>query len=207
MSLSLWLSFVAASALVIAIPGPTVVLIATHAVSFGPRIAAAMVLGSALGGASAMALAMAGLGVLLTASTVVFSGLKLLGAAYFIYLGIRMWRQDAASLADAQSAAQVSPLKAFCHAFVVTGLNPKGIGFFVLFLPMFIDKHAPYVPQMLILIPTMAVIGLINDSLYAACAIRLRHLIRRAAVMRRINRAGGAILTGLGIAIAAHRSS
>ncbi|AIY39422.1 Homoserine/homoserine lactone efflux protein [Collimonas arenae] len=207
MSLSLWLSFVAASALVIAIPGPTILLIATHAVSFGPRIAAAMVLGSALGGATAMALAMAGLGVLLTTSTLVFTGLKLLGAAYFIYLGIRMWRQDTKGIDEEKAVHQVSPLKAFCHAFLVTGLNPKGIGFFVLFLPMFIDKQAPYVPQMLILIPTMAVIGMLNDSLYAACAIRLRHVIRRAAVMRRINRAGGAILTGLGIAIAVHRSS
>ncbi|MEO6917828.1 MAG: LysE family translocator [Collimonas sp.] len=207
MSLSLWLSFVAASALVIAIPGPTILLIATHAVSFGPRIAAAMVLGSALGGATAMALAMAGLGVLLTTSTVVFTVLKLFGAVYFIYLGIRMWRRDATGLGDQQSAARVGPFKAFSHAFLVTCLNPKGIGFFVLFLPMFIDKHAPYVPQMLILIPTMVVIGMLNDSLYALCAIRLRHVISRATVMRRINRAGGVILTGLGIAIAAHRSS
>jgi homoserine/homoserine lactone efflux protein len=207
MSLSLWLSFVAASALVIAIPGPTILLIATHAVSFGPRVAAAMVLGSALGGATAMTLAMAGLGVLLTTSTLVFTCLKLLGAAYFFYLGVRMWRQGATGLAVPQPTAQVSLPKVFFHAFLVTGLNPKGIGFFVLFLPMFIDKHASYLPQMLILIPTMVVLGMINDSLYALCAIRLRQVIQRATVMRTINRVGGTILAGLGVAIAVHRSS
>lgn len=207
MSFSLWLSFVAASALVIAIPGPTILLIATHAVSYGPRVAAAMVLGSAVGGATAMAVAMAGLGVLLTTSTVVFTCLKLVGAAYFFYLGVRMWRQGATRLAAPQSTARVGLLKVFFHAFLVTGLNPKGIAFFVLFLPMFIDKHAPYVPQMLILIPTMVVLGLANDSLYALCAIRLRNVIQRASVMRAINRVGGTILAGLGVAIAVHRSS
>jgi threonine/homoserine/homoserine lactone efflux protein len=154
-----------------------------------------------------MALAMAGLGALLMTSTWLFTALKILGASYFIYLGVKLWRRDASSLTLPATANRVGPVKAFCHAFVVTGLNPKGIAFFLLFLPTFVDHNSPYGHQMLILVPTMATIGLINDGFYAGCAVRLRTLVQRASVMRRINRAGGALLVGLGIATALHRSS
>nr|WP_249158017.1 LysE family translocator [Bradyrhizobium jicamae] len=205
-SLQLWLSFAAASAAVVAIPGPTVFLIVTHAASQGYRIAVPMIVGSALGGTVAMTLAMAGLGALLMSSALLLTILKLVGAAYFICIGIKMWRADPGGMKKVVAESQTSAWKAFCHAFAVTALNPKGIAFFLLFLPAFVDSQAPYVPQALILISTMVMIGIINDGLYAAFALQLRRQVQRTSMVRRINKAGEVILVSLGIVTAVHRS-
>jgi homoserine/homoserine lactone efflux protein len=206
MPLHLWLGLAASFAIVTAIPGPTVLLITTHAISFGRRTAIAMVLGSAVGVSVAMTLAMAGLGALLATSALVFAALKLLGAAYFIWLGLRLWRREPE--APMQTLiTRTGTLRAFCHAFAVTALNPKGIAFFLLFLPLFIDRNAPVVPQMLVIVPTLAAVGLVTDGLYAAFAVRMRVLVGQARVMRRINRAGGSLLIALGLAMALRRAA
>jgi threonine/homoserine/homoserine lactone efflux protein len=207
MQLHLWLGLAASFAVVTAIPGPTVLLITTHAVSFGRRVAIAMVLGSALGVAVAMTLAMAGLGALLATSALAFAVLKLFGAAYFIWLGVRLWRRDPVALAAQTQLARIGSLRAFGHAFLVTALNPKGIAFFLLFLPLFIDRAAPIVPQMLVVVPTLAAVGMITDGLYAAFAVRMRGLVRRPRVMRIVNRAGGSLLIALGLATALRRAA
>jgi homoserine/homoserine lactone efflux protein len=206
MPLHLWLGLVAAFAVVTAIPGPTVLLITTHAISFGRRTAIAMVLGSALGVTVAMTLAMAGLGALLAASSIVFTALKLFGAAYFIWLGLSLWRREPQALAGT-AIEPAGTLRAFGHAFVVTALNPKGIAFFVLFLPLFIEANAPIVPQMLVIVPTLAAVGLVTDGLYAAFAVRMRLLVGQPRVMRRISRAGGSLLIALGLAAALRRAA
>ncbi len=206
MPLHLWLGLVASFAIVTCIPGPTVLLITTHAISYGRRTANAMVLGSACGVAVAMTLAMAGLGALLATSAAIFTVLKLFGAAYFIWLGVRLWRREPAALAEAE-AAPSGTLRAFAHAFVVTALNPKGIAFFLLFLPLFINRHAPMPPQMLVIVPTLAAVGLVTDGLYAAFAVRMRSLVGQPRIIRRINRAGGALLVALGLATALRRTT
>ena len=206
MPLNLWFGLVASVAILTSIPGPTVLLITTHAISFGPRVAFAMVLGSAVGGVVAMTLAMAGLGVLLATSSLVFALLKLGGAAYLIFLGLRLWRRDPEALAVEAEAARMGTPRAFGHAFVVTALNPKGIAFLLLFLPLFINRAAPIVPQTLIIVPTVAVIGLVTDGLYALLAVRMRAFLRRPHVMRLASRAGGSLLIVLGLAAALRRA-
>jgi homoserine/homoserine lactone efflux protein len=205
--LHLWLSFVAASAAVVAIPGPTAFLIVTHAASKGSRVAISMIFGSAMGGSVTMILAMAGLGALLMSSTLLFTAVKFAGAAYLIGLGIRLWWAKAPETKAVIVEAQISSRRAFCHAFMVTALNPKGIAFFLLFLPSFVDSESPYGPQAVILVSTMVTIGLINDALYASFALQLRRQLQRNSVVRWINKTGGTILISLGILTAAHRSS
>src|ERR1700685_90718 len=92
MSLEHWLAFIAASAILLAIPGPTVLLVISYALGHGRRAALGTVAGVALGGFTAMTASMRGLGALLSTSALVFTGLKWIGAAYLIYLGIKLWR-------------------------------------------------------------------------------------------------------------------
>ena len=130
MTFESWAAFTAASAVLLIIPGPTVLLVVSYALGQGWRTVLPMTVGVALGDFTAMTLSMLGLGALLATSATLFTILKWAGAAYLVYLGIRLWRAggslDAAPRTDAVPAA-----KMLGHAWLVTALNPKSITFFV----------------------------------------------------------------------------
>ncbi len=149
MTFETWLAFAAASAILVLIPGPTVLLVVSYALGQGFRTALPMAVGVALGDFTAMMLSMLGVGALLAASATIFTVLKWLGAAYLVWLGLKLWRAggtlDAAPRTDAASASRM-----LGHAWLVTALNPKGITFFVAFLPQFLDPQASFLTQMVV---------------------------------------------------------
>ena len=98
MTLSLWAAFVAASSILLVIPGPTVLLVVSYALGQGWRTALPMAIGVALGDFTAMTLSMLGLGALLATSATLFTALKWIGAAYLVWLGIKLWRAGARPL-------------------------------------------------------------------------------------------------------------
>jgi threonine/homoserine/homoserine lactone efflux protein len=197
-----WLAFTAASAVLLLIPGPTVLLVVSYALTQGRRVAVATAAGVALGDFTAMTLSLAGLGALLLASSTAFTVLKWIGAAYLVYLGIRLWlaRPQLPDLA-AEGAAPVRGI--FAHAFVVTALNPKSIAFFVAFVPQFVAHDRPVFPQLAIMEATFVVLAAANAMAFAIAADQLRLRIRKPAVLKWLNRAGGSCLIGMGAASAA----
>ncbi|HWA80672.1 MAG TPA: LysE family translocator [Acetobacteraceae bacterium] len=199
-----WLAFAAASAVLLAIPGPTVLLVISYSLGHGKRLAAPIVGGVALGDFTAMTASMAGLGALLLASAEVFTILKWVGAAYLIYLGIRLWHAPSFA-ADAGEKGSVPPRRAFLHAYAVTALNPKSLLFFVAFVPQFLLRRAPFLPQILVFEAIFLALATANAALYAAMASAARQTIRRPEVQRIVNRAGGSLLIGAGLLAAAWR--
>ncbi len=197
MSLELWLAFAAASAVMLLIPGPTALLVASYALSHGRRSALMTVAGVVAGDFISLTLSLAGLGALLAASATLFTVLKFIGAAYLVWLGVKLWRSDAS--VDA-AAADVSGGRMFGHALLVTAFNPKGITFFVAFLPQFLDSTAPLLPQMIVVEITFLALSACNVLFYALMAARARRAIRRPKVLRIVNRIGGSLLVGAGIA-------
>lgn len=201
MSIEHWLAFVAASAILLAIPGPTILLVISYALGHGRRFAAATVAGVALGDFTAMTASMLGLGALLAASAAIFTVLKWIGAAYLIYLGIKLWRAPVADTAAAGEAqgSDGSALRIFLHTYVVTALNPKSIIFFVAFLPQFLDTARPVFTQMLIFETTFLVLATLNAGTYALMASMARQTIRKPRVQRAVNRTGGSLMIGAGL--------
>lgn len=202
MSIELWLAFVAASAILLAIPGPTVLLVISYALSHGKRGATATVAGVALGDFTAMTASMLGLGALLATSAALFTALKWGGAAYLIYLGIKLWRAPVANMetsGEAVSAAKERPLRIFLHAYVVTALNPKSIIFFVAFLPQFLNHAEPLAFQMAIFEATFLVLATVNAATYGLMASMARKTIRKPRVQRLVNRTGGSLMIGAGL--------
>ena len=108
MAWELWLAFVAASAVVLLIPGPTVLLVVSYALGQGRRSALATVAGVTLGDLTAVTLAMVGLGALLAASSELFTALRWVGAVYLIYLGIRLWRTPVVPLSSHRKARRAT---------------------------------------------------------------------------------------------------
>jgi threonine/homoserine/homoserine lactone efflux protein len=201
MSLETWAAFALAAAAMLAIPGPTILLVIGQSLGAGRRNVLPLVAGVALGDLTAMALSLAGLGALLATSATAFTALKWAGAAYLVWLGVRLWRAPV----EAGAAAPLTARRALRQAYVVTALNPKGIAFFVAFVPQFLDPVRPFLPQAALLVATFVALGASNAALYALLAGRASGAVGRPAVRRWLNRTGGSVLVGAGLATAAMR--
>jgi threonine/homoserine/homoserine lactone efflux protein len=199
MTFESWAAFTAASAVLLIIPGPTVLLVVSYALGQGWRTVLPMTVGVALGDFTAMTLSMLGLGALLATSATLFTILKWVGAAYLVYLGIRLWRAggtlDAAPRTDAVSAARM-----LGHAWLVTALNPKSITFFVAFLPAFLDPRADFLIQMVVFETTFLALAFANAFGYALVAARARGFVANPRAIGVVNKVGGGLLIGAGAA-------
>lgn len=205
MPLDQWIAFVAASAVLLAIPGPTITLVVSYALGQGRRSATATVAGVALGDFTAMTASMLGLGAVLAASALLFTALKWVGAAYLVYLGIKLWRAPVGDGSGPAQALETGSRRMFLHAYAVTALNPKSIVFFVAFLPQFLDPTAPTLPQIVIFEATFLVLATLNAMSYALLAAAAQRTIRKPSVQRAVNRVGGGFLIGAGVLTAAWR--
>ena len=195
-------AFVAATIVLLAVPGPTIIMVVSQALAHGHRIAFASVLGVGLGDLAAASLSLLGVGTVLAASATAFTAIKWLGAAYLIWIGIRMWRAPVTPLAVDAVTTSVSdhsfPISR--DAFLVTLFNPKGIVFFIAFVPQFITPEQPFVPQATVLVVTFVVLGMVNAAAYAMLASSARRWIKRPSVLRAATRIGGTFLVSAGVA-------
>ena len=203
MSFETWLAFAAASTALLMIPGPTVLLVLSYALSRGRKVAVSTALGVAFGDLIAMVACLLGLGALIAASATAFTVLKWAGAAYLVWLGLRLIRAPAESSLPLPSEARGT----FGHAALVTALNPKSVPFFVAFVPQFIDPSRPVLPQAVILVATFVGLAGTNALLYALAADRLRARISRPGVIAALQKVGGATLIAMGALTATLRRS
>lgn len=205
--MELWIPFVIASTIILIIPGPTIILVVSQAVTHGRRSVLPLATGVVLGDFTAMTLSLLGLGAVMTASATLFTLFKWVGAIYLIYLGISHWRANPEKGSANGPPENESQRSLFRQSFIVTALNPKSIAFFVAFLPQFISPNSPALGQIFILGGTFLILALINAALYAIFAGQLRETIKRAGVRRWLNRCGGSALIGAGILTAGMQRS
>ena len=165
MSVQLWLAFVAASAVMLVIPGPTILTVISYSVAHGRRANVPLVAAVALGDSTALVLSLLGVGSLLAASAAWFTVVKWAGGLYLLYLGAKLLRAGVTSGEGLPEAAPATPARLFLNTYAVTALNPKGMVFFVAFLPQFIAPEAPVAPQLWLLAITFVTIGLFASSL------------------------------------------
>jgi threonine/homoserine/homoserine lactone efflux protein len=199
MLIETWLAFTLASAVLVLIPGPTALLVMSYALGQGWRTALPMAIGVTLGDCLALTLSILGLGAVLQISATAFTILKWVGAAYLIWLGIKLWRSKPVLPVEAKKDKAAS-WKMMLHAFAVTALNPKSLTFFIGFLPQFWDPARDFWWQMLVMEATFLTLGFTNALGYAALASKARKAVQSERTLRFINRAGGSLLMGAGLA-------
>jgi threonine/homoserine/homoserine lactone efflux protein len=206
MEFQVWVAFASASIALLLIPGPTVILVLSYALSQGRKVAVASAAGVALGDLVAMIASLAGLGALVLTSATLFTAIKWVGAVYLVWMGIGMLRG-----AERQTGLRVVDVPAlpasriFRNAATVTALNPKSIIFFIAFVPQFIQPESALLPQVAILIGTFVGLAAIKALAYALLADRLRTTIKRPTVLAWITRAGGGALIAMGVLTATLR--
>jgi threonine/homoserine/homoserine lactone efflux protein len=199
MSLEIWIPFALASSLILVIPGPTIILVISQAVSHGRWSVLPLAIGVVLGDFTAMMCSFLGLGVLLSTSAALFVVFKWVGALYLMYLGIKLWRSTPDNGQVDISIQRASAGALLKRSFIVTALNPKSIAFFVAFLPQFIDPLQPAGSQLTVLGGTFLILAGLNAALYAAFAGRLSQHIRKTKVRKWFDRCGGTALIGAGV--------
>lgn len=211
MPLEPWLAFVAASIVLLVIPGPTILTVISYAMAHGRSANVPLVAAVALGDSTALLLSLVGVGALLATSAFWFGVVKWVGGLYLLYLGVKLLRAGVATGAGAAPAAPVTPAsrsKLFANTYLVTALNPKGIIFFVAFLPQFISAQADATTQLWILAVTFVALATLNASLYSVFAAGARRLLASPRAQRRFNLAGGTLLSAAGVwALMARRSA
>jgi len=206
MTLELYLAFVAAVVILIAIPGPNVTLIVAHAIAHGSRSALATVLGTQCAQAVQLGIVALGMSSLIFAFAAVFEGLRWVGVAYLIWLGMQRWRAKPTQ-ENGGAAAEVASKDLFWQGFVVGLTNPKTWLFYAAFFPQFIDPTAPLGMQLVLLSVTYLIIATLLDGSFALLAGRARTWLATGPRQRLTDRIAGSFLIGAGVWLALARRS
>ncbi len=199
MSIEVWLAFVAASAILLIIPGPTILTVISYSMAQGRRANVPLVAAVALGDSTALVVSLLGLGALLATSAFWFTVVKWAGGLYLLYLGVKLLRAGISSSEMLAPAAPASRWRLFANTYLVTALNPKGIVFFVAFLPQFINPNANVTQQLWVFAITFVALATLNATLYAVFAASARKLLASPRAQRRFNLAGGSLLSIAGV--------
>ena len=198
-------AFALASLVLIAIPGPSVLFVISRGVVLGRRAALATVLGNCAGVYVQVAAVALGIGVIVERSVVVYNTIKLAGAAYLVWLGVRTFRnRRALVLALGAPVTPKSGRRILREGFVVGVTNPKAAVFFAAILPQFTDASRGHVPlQMLTRGVVFIAIATLCDGAWALAAGTARErLVSSPRRLEAIGGAGGAVLVGLGVGLA-----
>jgi threonine/homoserine/homoserine lactone efflux protein len=203
-SSSQWLAYAIASLIFVELPGPSLLFTLGRALSVGRRQAQLSAIGNAIGQLVQVLAVVLGLGALVAASATAYTVLKLAGAAYVVWLGVRAIRHRAdARIAMTRPHAPGRRDHPVRTGIVVGVTNPKTIVFFAAFLPQFTDPGHAAVPQLLVLGVPFCVLAATSDCLWATLAGRAREWFsRRPQRLDRLGAVGGVMMIGMGLALA-----
>jgi threonine/homoserine/homoserine lactone efflux protein len=200
--LSLYLAFIAAVTVLMAIPGPNVALIVANSVAHGTRYGLLTVAGTSAAMVLQLALVALGMTPLLGALGSWFELLRWIGVVYLVYLGIKTWCAPAVDLTLTRPERK-SSRRMFTRALLVSMTNPKTLLFYGAFFPQFVSAEHPFLPQVVLLSLTFMAVAVLVDGSWALAAARARHLLARRGRLR--NRISGGMLIGAGAVLAMAR--
>lgn len=199
-------SFTVAAFVLIVVPGPSVLFVVSRGVALGRRAAVVTAMGNAAGVYMQVVAVALGVGAVIERSVVLLNAVRLLGAAYLVYLGVQAirHRRELAEVLDVGAATSRRHSLAV-EGFVVGISNPKGIVFFTAILPQFVDPGgAPVALQMLALGAIAVGIAVVSDSTWGMLAGSVRSwLARSPRRLEALGGVGGLTMIGLGVRLAA----
>jgi threonine/homoserine/homoserine lactone efflux protein len=199
------LTYVVTIFVLIVIPGPSVLFVVSRGVALGRRAALATVLGNTAGLGVLAIIVSLGLGSIVARSVAVFTVIKLAGAAYMVFLGVRMFRDRHALARMLDAAVQPKGMRRMLREGFVVGItNPKAVILMTAVLPQFVDRDAGHVQlQFLLLGAISLIVGLFSDGAWAIVSGTARvWLARSPRRLELIGGAGGLVLIGLGVRLA-----
>lgn len=201
-----YLLFLAVATVTVLSPGPGVLMTITNALRFGFKGTVGGIFGIAAGAFLVAGISATALGAVLATSAIAFTIMKFVGAAYLIYLGIKLWKAPLPNF-DNRSTHEARFSRRFVEGLSLQLTNPKAIFFFLSVFPQFIDAGASYQVQFLFLVVTYAVLVVGIHTVYALFAHQARGWLASERGGRILNRAGGATFACFGVVLAAAKKS
>lgn len=196
------IALIAATVILILIPGPNVALIVANSLRHGLRTGVVTSLGTTVGIGLQLLLVVSGLAVLLQVAADALTWIKWLGVAYLLWLGVRTWREPPDDLTAVKAQSNSG---AFLRGMLLAVVNPKTLLFNAAFLPQFVVSGGNAASGLLVVASVYLAVLLVGDALWAVFAASARRWLGRFGRLR--NRLIGAFLTGAGISLAvSHRS-
>jgi threonine/homoserine/homoserine lactone efflux protein len=196
--------FLLAAFIIAAVPGPGIFYVAARTLSGGRGAGIASTFGTALGGLVHVIAGGLGVSAIILASAQLFTALKLVGALYLIWLGIKTFRD-----AGAAPPEQIEPAGtrlAFRDGVVVEALNPKTAAFFLAFIPQFIEPALGHVALQFVALGMISVaLNTLADVIVVMLSTTRAHLVRRPHFIRRLRQGSGIFIAGLGLSLALTR--
>jgi threonine/homoserine/homoserine lactone efflux protein len=203
MALQTWLVFVAVALLPSMSPGPAILMAVSNTLRYGPGSVVYSALGNSCGHIVLGFAVAFGLAAIMETSAWVFTAVKLLGAGYLIYLGLKLWLTGNALKVDVTATAPAKSRKAlFAEAFLLSVTNPKGLLLIAVLLPPFVDHAQPVIPQVAILAVTWAAMCFLNHMLLAYAGARVRKLLLSPERVKTVQRALGSLFLAFGASLA-----
>jgi len=206
MEIETWLLFSSIALVATITPGPAVLLVATHSISYSPFRAMFTILGNISGLFIMSLLSVLGLSAIVLCSTTTFIMIKGIGACYLIYLGIKLWRGGFAQVAVSDNTNMIKKdgnLRLYIHGLMVALSNPKAIAFTTALFPQFINHSVPLIPQFVILVTTFMSYSFICLFFYAKVSARARVRARNTRLEKIISRFFGTLFICSGIGLGA----
>lgn len=198
----LYFAFVAATTLLMLVPGPNVALIVANSVAHGTRVGLLTVLGTSCAMVPQLLLTLLGMSTLLGVLAHWVEWVRWIGVAYLVYIGVKQWRAQPIDLTAVPAAPQ-SARTVFVRGFLVSLTNPKTLLFYGAFFPQFVDATRDAGSQFLLLTATFLALAVMLDSTWAILAGRARPFLTLRGRLR--NRLSGALLIGAGLGLALAR--
>jgi len=196
-----WLLYLLTCCGIAVVPGPNALLVLTHGALHGNRKTLFTISGGVLGFVVMLSLCALGLGALIQASLTWFTGLKVVGGLYLIWLGLGLWRSAPVSLEMADISGS-NPWSLFRQGLLSAISNPKALLLFTAFIPPFLDPNRNLIAQTAAIALTYAVVEFIVEYLVASAAYRVRPWLAR--VGRRFNKVCGGFFIAFGLALPVH---
>ena len=197
MEFGTWVLYAAAAVGLSLTPGPNGLLALTHGALYGTKKTLATIFGGLLGFSAVIGMSMFGIGALLQASADLLTVLKWLGGAYLVWLGIQVWRSEPLGVASPTGRPESKSSQLFSQGFLSAVTNPKGILFFVAFLPQFIDPNSSLFLQFVIMAATFVFVEFWYELMVAALADRIQPWLKK--VGKNFNRVFGSIFMAIGV--------
>jgi len=194
-----WLVYAVAAAGLSFTPGPNGLLALTHGALHGVRRTFFTIAGGAVGFTAIIAASLFGIGALLAAAPSVLLVLKWVGGAYLVWLGIGVWRSPAMGADQGPEVRVITRVDVFRQGLLASITNPKGILFFVAFLPQFLSEDIPLALQFAVMAATFVGIEIITETVIAASAAKIQPLLARFG--KRFNRVCGGLFMVIGVVL------
>lgn len=199
MDIYVWYAYAIAATIVALTPGPSGLLAMSHGVQHGLARAILTILGGISGFAILMIISLLGLGALIVSSPSLFFTIKVAGAAYLIFLGLKQVFDNRTISMISEGTPSSSAARRFSQGFYVASSNPKVILFYISFLPQFIDDQRGLVLQLFILIITFSIIEFVVEFLLACFSVSIVQALNDRKIRSTFNWAIGSTFVAIGL--------